>query len=46
MGNEYYMFFFYHTSRGLGGVAVRVLAFNLSGRQLESRPEHFMLESW
>ena len=31
---------------GLGGEAVRVLTFNLWGRQFESRPGRFMLESW
>ena len=37
---------FNEKNRGLGGVAVRVLVFNLSGHQFESRPGHFMLKSW
>ena len=37
----------YHTlTRGLGGVAVRVLTSNLGGRWFESRARRFMLESW
>ena len=31
---------------GLGGVMVRVLAFNLGGRRLESWAGDIMLESW
>ena len=32
--------------RGLVGVVVRALAYNLWGRRFESRLGHFMLESW
>ena len=32
------------TRRGLGGVAVRVLAFNLCGRRFESQPGYLSLK--